>query len=84
MALDDSLTRLNALKQSFSFSVNVTAAVFFVFSGQVHWQIAGLMAVGALLGGSLGGRLAGKISPNSLRWLVVTIGVVVGFVYWLR
>jgi uncharacterized membrane protein YfcA len=84
MALDDNLTRLNALKQCFSFSVNVTAALFFVFSGQVYWQTAAVMAVGALLGGSVGGRLAGRISPHSLRWLVVGIGVVVGFVYWLR
>lgn len=35
LVLDDSLTRLNALKQAISFSINIAAAVFFVFSGQV-------------------------------------------------
>jgi len=32
---DDSLTRLNALKQSLSFVINTAAAVFFLFSGKV-------------------------------------------------
>jgi uncharacterized membrane protein YfcA len=84
LTLEDSLTRLNALKQSVSFSVNVAAAIFFLFSGQVLWLVAGVMAVGALLGGVLGGKLAGKIQPSILRWLVVTIGVVVALIYFIR
>jgi uncharacterized membrane protein YfcA len=84
LTLEDSLTRLNALKQSVSFSVNVAAAIFFLFSGQVLWLVAGVMAVGALLGGVLGGKLAGKIQPSILRWLVVTIGVAVALIYFIR
>ena len=70
LALDDSLTRLNALKQAIAFCVNVAAAVLFIFSGQVVWPAAAVMAVGALLGGVLGGRLAGRISPPCCagRW----------------
>jgi uncharacterized membrane protein YfcA len=74
LLLDDTLTRLNALKQSVSFSVNIAAAIFFVFSGQVVWLAALVMAVGALIGGVLGGRLAGRIKPATLRWIVVVIG----------
>lgn len=84
LVLDDSLTRLNALKQSVSFSVNVAAAIFFLFSGQVLWWVALVMAVGALAGGVLGGKLAGKIQPSVLRWLVVTIGIVVAVIYLVR
>jgi uncharacterized membrane protein YfcA len=50
----------------------------------VLWLVAGVMAVGALLGGVLGGKLAGKIQPSILRWLVVTIGVVVALIYFIR
>lgn len=82
--INDSLTRLNALKQSISFSVNIAAAFFFVFSGQVNWWAAMVMAVFAIIGGSLGGRLAGKIKPSTLRWTVVTIGVVVAIIYFIR
>jgi len=78
---DESLTKLNALKQSFSFVVNLAAAVFFCFSGKVRWPIAGLMAVAALTGGWLGGLFAGKLKPAVLRWIVVAVGVVVGLFY---
>jgi len=84
LVLDDSLTRLNALKQSISFSVNIAAALFFLFSGQVVWSAALVMAVGALVGGVLGGRLAGRIKASTLRWVVVVIGVAVSTIYLVR
>jgi len=84
LVLDDTLTRLNALKQSIAFSVNIAAAILFIFSGQIVWTAALVMAVGALLGGSLGGRLAGRIKPSLLRWVVVTIGLLVGVIYLVR
>jgi uncharacterized membrane protein YfcA len=84
LTLEDTLTRLNALKQAVAFSVNVAAAIFFLFSGQVLWSAALVMAVGALIGGTLGGRLAGRIQPATLRWTVVTIGVIISIIYFLR
>ena len=84
LTLEDTLTRLNALKQAVAFSVNVAAAIFFLFSGQVIWSAALVMAVGALIGGVLGGKLAGRIKPSTLRWMVVGIGVVISIIYFLR
>jgi hypothetical protein len=84
LVLEDSLTRVNALKQGLSFCVNVTAAVFFLFSGEVVWSAALVMAVGALAGGSVGGRLAGRMRAAALRRVVVAIGLVVGVVYLVR
>lgn len=84
LIFDDSLTRLNALKQAVAFCVNVAAAIFFVFSGKVVWSVAAAMAVGALAGGVLGGKLAGKVNPNTLRYLVVSIGFMIALIYWLR
>jgi uncharacterized membrane protein YfcA len=84
LTMDESLTKLNALKQGVAFSVNVAAAVFFVFSGLVVWQVVLVMAVCALLGGWLGGKLAGSVKPATLRWLVVSIGVVVAVIYIAR
>ena len=40
LALDDSLTRLNALKQSLSLVINVAASVFFVATADVAWGAA--------------------------------------------
>lgn len=84
LLLDDTLTRLNALKQSVSLSVNVAAAILFIFSGKVIWPAALVMAAGALIGGALGGRLAGRIKPSLLRWVVVAIGLVIGIIYLIR
>jgi uncharacterized membrane protein YfcA len=82
--LEDTLTRLNGLKQAIAFCTNIAAAIFFVFSGQVVWSAALVMAVGALLGGVIGGRLAGRVKPATLRGVVVVIGVVVAIIYLVR
>jgi uncharacterized membrane protein YfcA len=79
--VDDTLTRLNALKQTIALAANFAALLLFVFSGQVLWPLALVMAVGALLGGALGGRLARMIPPATLRRAVVIVGVVVGVLY---
>jgi uncharacterized membrane protein YfcA len=84
LTLNDSLTRLNALKQAIAFSVNTAAAIFFVFSGNVIWPVALVMAVFALIGGNLGGRLAGRIKPSTLRKLVVAIGFTVSIIYFVK
>ena len=84
LTLEDTLTRLNALKQAVAFSVNVAAAIFFVFSGQVVWSAALVMAIGALIGGTLGGKLAGRVKPSTLRWTVVIIGVIISIIYFVR
>jgi uncharacterized protein len=84
LTLEDSLTRLNALKQAVAFSVNVAAAVFFLFSGQVLWPAALVMAIGALIGGVLGGKLSARIKPSTLRWTVVVIGVIISIIYFVR
>lgn len=81
--IEDNLTRLNALKQFIAFSVNIAAAVFFVFSGSVLWYTALVMALGAIAGGILGGRLAGRITASSLRIIVVMIGVIVSIIYFV-
>ncbi len=84
LTVNDSLTRLNALKQAVSFIVNVAAAVFFLFSGKVAWTVAIVMAVGALLGGVIGGRLAGRVKPSVLKWTVIIIGVFISILYFFR
>lgn len=84
LMLSDSPTVLNALKQILSFSVNVAAAVFFLFSNEVVWSAALVMAIFSLIGGALGGRLADQIKPSTLRLVVVIIGVIVGVIYLIR
>jgi uncharacterized protein len=82
--LGDTLIRLNALKQTASLTINICAAVVFVFSGQVDWPIASVMFAGSLAGGALGGALASRIPPDVLRWTVVALAVTMATVYLVR
>ena len=84
LVLDDTLTRLNALKQAIALAANLAAAIYFLFSGQIVWPIALVMAAGALVGGSIGGRLAGRIRPATLRAIVVTLAVVAAIAYLVK
>ena len=84
VVLDDSLTRINALKQAISLACNVTAAIFFVFSGRIDWLVTAVMAGAALAGGILGGALASRIPAGVLRWVVIIFAVLVGVAYLVR
>ena len=81
LAIDDNLTRLNALKQAMSLATNIAAALWFAASAPVVWPAAGVMAVGALAGGAFGGRLAGKVRPATLRFIVIAIGVLIAAIF---
>lgn len=84
VVLDETLPRINALKQVVALVVNVAAAVFFLFSDQIHWQAAAVMAVGALVGGAIGGSLTTRVDAGLLRRAMVAIGVVLAVVYLVR
>jgi uncharacterized membrane protein YfcA len=84
VAYADSLTRINALKQSVSLVVNVAAAIVFLFSQRVDWAVAGIMFVAALAGGAIGGAVASKVPPAVLRWIVVVTAIGVAGVMFAR
>ncbi len=77
LLLDDTLRRVNALKQAISLITNVVAALFFAASGKVVWSLVLVMAPASLLGGAVGGRLVGRINPLVLRAIVITSGIAV-------
>jgi uncharacterized membrane protein YfcA len=84
LVTDDSLIRLNFLKQALGFAVNLSAAIYFAFSGKVDWMIAFIMIFGSLTGGLIGGKLAGKMKPEILRWVVVSAGLIAATVFFFK
>jgi len=84
LTIEDSLTRLNGLKQALSLNANLTAAALFLGSDHLVWSATLAMAAGALLGGAIGGRLASVISAKLLRALVIAIGVGVALLFLVR
>jgi uncharacterized membrane protein YfcA len=83
LAINDNLTRLNALKQAMSLACNLAAALYFALGATVVWSAAGAMAAGALLGGWAGGRLAGRIRAGTLRVIVIAIGLIIAAMFAL-
>jgi len=81
---DESMTRLNFLKQALGFAINLAAAVYFACSGKVDWMIAMVMIIGSLAGGLIGGKLAGKLKPEVLRWIVVSAGLVAACIFFIK
>lgn len=84
MVIEDSLTRLNFLKQALGFVINLAAAIYFAFSGKVDWWIAFVMIFGSILGGWIGGKLAGRIRPELLRWIVVFSGLIAATIFFFK
>jgi uncharacterized membrane protein YfcA len=77
-----SLVHINALKQLLSFLINCVAAVFFAFSGHVHWGLVPVMAAASIIGGIAGGHWVKAIDVILLRRVVVVVGVSVAVAFW--
>jgi uncharacterized membrane protein YfcA len=76
LGLDETLQRVNAAKNVLAGLANLVAGVLFVIVADVHWVAAGLVAVGAAVGGLLGARVARVLPPAGLRAAVVLIGII--------
>ncbi|MGW1025285.1 sulfite exporter TauE/SafE family protein [Streptomyces sp. NPDC002577] len=74
--LDDSVQRLNAIKNVLVAVVNAIAAVFFLAVADFDWTAVLLLAVGSALGGQIGAAAGRRLSPGVLRSLVVGVGTV--------
>src|SRR5690606_42158415 len=67
--------RAIALRNYYAILINGIAALYFVFFGSIDWSDAAVLTGGQILGGWLGARTARKLSPVTVRWLVVAVGV---------
>jgi uncharacterized membrane protein YfcA len=82
--LTESLQRINAVKNVLALLANAVAAVVFVFAADVDWMAAGLVAVGAVIGGQLGARVGRRLPPAALRAAIVVVGLaaIAKIVFW--
>jgi uncharacterized membrane protein YfcA len=74
--LEESLQRINALKNVLAGLTNLSAGVVFVFTGHVAWLPALVIALSSAVGGVVGTRLGRRLSPAVLRVIIVAIGIV--------
>ncbi|HVO00519.1 MAG TPA: sulfite exporter TauE/SafE family protein [Steroidobacteraceae bacterium] len=84
IAYEDSLVRLNALKQWLALAANLTAACWLAWRAPPDWGAVAVLALSAALGGAWGGRMAGRLSPPVLRRAVIVLGIAIALAYFWR
>jgi uncharacterized membrane protein YfcA len=76
--LPEDVQRMNAAKNLLALLVNIVAAISYtlVAFDRISWPVAGLIAVGSLVGGWLGSRYGRRLSPAALRAVIVVVGLI--------
>jgi uncharacterized membrane protein YfcA len=75
---------MNGLKNFAAVCINGVAAVIFILERRVHWPLAALMAVGAILGGYGGAGLARRLGQQNVRRFVIFVGLSIGLYTLLK
>jgi uncharacterized protein len=76
--------RINAYKTVQAAVCNGIAILAFILKGVIYWKHAGVMVVGALLGGYYGAHFAQKMKQEHVRWIVIAIGLGMSAYFFLR
>ena len=84
IGIAESLQRLNAVKNVLAAVTNAVSGVLFVVIADVDWQVAGLIAAGAIIGGQVGATVGRRLPDVVLRWVIVAVGTVALAVFLTR
>ncbi len=76
IGVDEPLQRLNAVKNVLAAGVNSVAGLIFVLVADIDWRAAGLIAIGATIGGFIGATVGRRLPATVLRAIIVVVGVV--------
>jgi len=73
--IEESLVKVNAVKNAVSGMANAMAAVCFALFGDVRWMLVAPLAAGFLVGGWIGPKIARKVPAGALRVVVSLCGI---------
>ena len=84
LVLDETMNRINALKNVLSTAVGVVTLMTFALFGPVQWMAVLVLAPATIAGGYGGALLARRLPARLLRGLVVGFGTAIGLVLLYR
>jgi uncharacterized membrane protein YfcA len=73
--MDETLHRINGVKNVLAALVNLTAGIVFVFVADVAWLVVVLLAAGSIIGGVLGAKVGRRLPAAVLRGVIVVVGI---------
>ena len=76
IGVDETLQRLNAVKNVLAAVVNAVAGLIFAVVADVDWWIVLVIGIGAVIGGQLGATVGRRLPSAVLRVVIVVVGVV--------
>ena len=71
----DSMQRHTATKNVLALLVNAVAAVIFIAVADIDWAVAGLIALGSVVGGQIGATVGRRLPPDLLRAVIAVVGL---------
>ena len=75
---------MNGLKNIMSFALSAASVVTFAIAGIVFWQQAFIMMIAATIGGYFGVVVARKLSKNTIRVIIVIIGLIMTIIFGIK
>jgi uncharacterized membrane protein YfcA len=75
---------MNKLKVILGSIINGVAAVAFIATGFILWPQAGVMTVGAIVGGYGAAHYAQKLPQSWIRGLVIAVGTFMTIYFFIR
>jgi len=72
--LDESLQRINGIKNVLTAVANLVSGVVFVFIADVDWLVVLVIAVSSVIGGQLGAKVGRRLPAAVLRGVIVLVG----------
>ena len=84
LIVDETLNRINALKNVLSAAVGFVTLIVFAIFAPIHWGAALTLAPATIVGGYAGARLARRLPARVLKVLIVTFGTAIGLLLLYR
>ena len=79
----ENLHKANAMKNAVIASISLPASIIYIYSGEVFWPYALVMAVGAAIGGFTGGKISKSIPQIYLRFFIIGLGTLLTIYYFI-
>lgn len=74
--VDESLQRLNGIKNVLAAIVNAVAGLIFAVVADVDWWVVLVIGIGSVIGGQIGATVGRRLPPVGLRIAIVVVGTV--------